>query len=774
MNSTSQPQQPAVPEEIDIQFWAHYFLSRWYIFLISVLLCLGVAVVYLKMTRPTYSTTATILLREGAASDPLEALGYSLGGVLGKGPTADDEMEIIRSKALTQLMIQELGLEFSTLLRDGLSYRDVYGKEPIRVLFPPHFFQDLNGSFSMDIAKTAASNWQITAILNQGGAEQKHQAQLSSLDAPLETPWGHFVFTEIEEYLPASVNNYRVRIIAASPKSTLERYNGGLQVSLASKKTNAIRITTQGDNSYKNEAIVNKIVELYNRDGLLEKNQTSLQLAQFINERLVLLSQELVSVEQDVESYRKRHQLADISSQSKLFIESAGEYDARVAEMDIQYSLIQFIENYLKKSVGGDLIPGTNALSDPGLNSLVAEYNAAALELMRLQRSTNVENPMVQQKQTQLEMLRHNILKSIDNAKSSAEIARRDLVARGKMYEQKIESVPTIEREFIEMSRQQAIKQELYLFLLKKREETQLALASATNSTRVIDSAYTGRIAIAPKRQIILLMAFLMGLFAAAVILYLYQLINNKVSTRKEVTRLTHAPILGEMNYVKGVTGVVMQEKSYRTLAEQIRKLRTNLTFFLTDADKKVVLVTSSEPKEGKSFTTINLGAALSMLDKRVAVLGLDLRRPMFKEYLHVNPKYGITNYLTDSELTLEDIACHIPGYDNMTIFTSGTIPPNPSELLESRRFQEFLEQLRQQYDYIIMDSAPLGLAADSFTLAEHADAIVYVCRLQVCPRPALRHLDDLIATKRLSNVSLLINGVDGKAGYGYYYGGYY
>ena len=766
--------QVATPEEIDIRFWSHYFLSRWYIFVIAVLLCVGAAFLYLRLTKPIYTTTATILLRDGAAADPLEAMGYSFGGMLGKGPTVEDEMEIIRSKGITQLMIQELGLEYNTLLKQGAIYRDVYGKEPLRLLFPPQFFQELKGSFQMDLTKKGAEEWEMRASRRYAGEKEHYSVTLNTLSQPIETPWGLFVVTEVPDHIPAGTPNYKVRFTASSPKGTLAAYNSTLQVSPSSKKSNAIRISTNGENVRKSEAIVNKVVELYNRDGLLEKNQTSLQLAQFINERLILLSQELVSVEQDVESYRKKHQLADLSSQSELFIKSAGEYDARVAEIDIQYSLIRFIENYLQQNHSLEMIPGINALSDPGLSALVAEYNQVALEVMRLERSTNAENPMVKQKQTQLELLRNNLLKSIENAKASAEITRRDLIAKGRAYESKIEGIPTIEREFIEMSRQQAIKQELYLFLLKKREETQLTLASATNTTRIIDSAYTAQQPIAPKRQIILLMAFLGGIFLAAAALWLYQMLNDKVKTRKELQRITHAPILGELSYKKGAMGVIMQQEPYKHMAEELRKLRTNLTFFLSGADKKVVLITSGESGEGKSFISINLAAAFSLLNKKVALVGLDLRRPMLKQYMHVESQYGITNYLTDETLTLDDIRCTLPGYEQLTIFTSGSIPPNPSELLEHPRFAELMEQLRAQYDYIIMDSAPIGLAADSFTLADYADTIVYVCRLGVSSRPTLKHLDEMVKSQRLHNVSILINGVERGKGYGYYYGGYY
>ena len=775
MQSSHEPApQVVTPEEIDIRYWIHHFLSHWYLFLIAVVICLGAAFLYLKITPTTYSTSATILLRDGAASDPLEALGSPLSGMLGKGPTTDDEMEIIRSKGLTKWMIQELGLEYSTFMRQGLRYVDVYGKEPIKVLFPPQFLDALRGSFQMDIAKQSNGSWNLKALQQANGQKQEFTCNLTSLVTPVETPWGLIHLTEVPAHLPTDGTTYRVRIVAASPKATLERYNSALQVSQTSKKTNAIRISTQGENLQKSEAIVNKMVELYNRDGLMEKNQTSLQLAQFINERLQLLSQELTTVEQDVESYRKKHQLADISSQSKLFIESASEYDAKVAEIDIQYSLILFIENYLKQGEQREMIPGTNALSDPALTALVAEYNNVTLEMMRLERSTNADNPMVQQKQLQLQLLRTNILKSIENAKSSAEITRRDLLARGKLYEQKIEGIPTIEREFVEMARQQAIKQELYLFLLKKREETQLTLASATNATRVIDPAYSSMHPIAPKKQIILLMAFCMGIFLAAAFLWATQMLHDKVNSVKEISRLTHAPVLGELSQTKGAEGVVMQNSNYRNLAEQFRKLRANLNFVLPNTDQKVVLITSSEAREGKSFTAINLAAALSLLDKKVAVVGLDLRRPMFKQYLHVDPRYGVTNFLTDQSLTLDDLKCHIEGYDHLTIFTSGSIPPNPSELLESPRFAGFMEQLRAEFDYIVMDSAPIGMAADSFTLAEHADAVLYVCRLGVCSRPALKHLDGLIDSRRLTNVSLLINGVESKRGYGYYYGGGY
>ena len=672
-------------------------------------------------------------------------------------------------------MIDELGIRTAVFKKKGLRYIEMYGGEPLTVVYPPNFEPTIRGFLSIVVNKNAKGEY-LFKFKRKYIDKETYQCSVTSLSKPIETPWGLFTFVEHPENIKVDDEHdgsYKLKFFLSSAKSQIDTYVESINVALASKKSNAVNLSYISSCPAKNEAILNKIIDLYNLDALSDKNRMSMQMANFITERSALISTELKDAEIDVENYRREHNIANISTQSQLFLETSSEYEKRIAEADIQYSLVSFVENYLKNSTDKDLIPNNTGSEDKSLGDLIVSYNDLVLRYLRIGRSTNETNPIVEQTQNQIALLRQNILQTIRNVKKSIEITKTDLKEKNKKFTAQISDVPTMEREYVAISRQQRIKQGLYMSLLQKREETQLTLASTTESAKIIDAAYTTETAVAPKLKLLLLIAFVMGAVLGAGYLYVYASFNSRIQDKYELKHLTKSPIIGYIPFVKGTSYVVVSTEHHGVIDEMFRSIRANLKFVLKNPNEKVMLVTSSIAGEGKSFFSINLALSLAMLNKRVALVGLDIRKPMLAKYLDVQSAPGVTNFLSDKSLQVSDIVVKASQNSNLDVYVGGTIPPNPAELLNDSRLDDLFEVLRNQYDYVIIDSAPIGLVSDTFIVNHVVDAVLYVTRQGITPREHIQNLATYVADEKLKNVSLVLNGVPETDLYGYGYGNY-
>lgn len=764
--------------EIDVVAIFRLLKRKWYVFAISMVLTFAAATLYYFTKAPQFSTTATILIKTDDSMNPLQGLsfdGFIASDILGATKAVDDEIEILRSKKLVQQMIDELGIRTSVFKKKGLRYIEMYGGEPLTVVYPSDFESTIRGSLLITVEKTLNGKYYFK-FKRKYVTRETYKCTVTSLANPIETPWGLFTFIEHPQHIKIDEKNdgsYTVRFRLTSLKSQIDEFVSSIKIALSSKKSNAVTLSYSSSCPVKNEAILNKIIDLYNLDALSDKNRMSMQMANFITERLILISDELKDAEIDVENYRREHNIANISAQSQIVLETSSEYEKRIAEADIQYSLVSFVENYLKSSTDKDLIPNNTGIEDESLGKLIVSYNELVLKYLRIARSTNETNPIVDQTQHEIGLLRHNILQTIRNVKKSIEITKADLKSKNQKFTAQISDVPTVEREFIAISRQQRIKQALYMSLLQKREETQLTLASTTESAKIIDAAYTAETPIAPKLKLLFVIAFIFGGALGVAYLYLYTLLNNRVQDKHELKQLTKLPIIGYIPFVKGVSYVVVSKQNHGVIDEMFRSVRANLKFVLKDPNDKVMLVTSSIAGEGKSFFSINLALSLAMLNKRVALVGLDIRKPMLAKYLDLRTAPGVTNFLSDKSLKMSDIVVTATQHENLDVYVGGTVPPNPAELLNDSRLDDLFEALRAKYDYIIIDSAPIGLVSDSFIINHVVDAVLYVTRQGVAPREHIQNLTNFVAEGKLKNVSLILNGVAETDLYGYGYGNY-
>ncbi len=773
MSNTNQKKATNNIDEIDVVELFLQLLRKWYVFVISGVICIILGIIFILRTPSKYYTESSVLIKEGknlsSGFGNIEIGGISSDNLLNTTKTVDDELIVFKSKNIMTEMVSNLGLQTEVSYRKRLGgYHDVYGKEPLMIICPNNYYSSIDGSMSIDVKKRKNGNWTFKFIHKKGYKKTKEKYTIPSLDQAITTQWGEFRFIEIPEKIDPKYPYYELHYNIVSLKSRVDTYISNVNIDLVNKKSNAIKVSTTGNNIGKNELIVNKVVDLYNNDALSDKNKESIMMSNFITKRIESLNKELDTIETSVEQYRRQNNIASMGAQSQLAIESSGDYNKQITSLEISYSTLSFIEEYINNSDSLALIPSnTSSTDDATLASMIVDYNNQIIEYLRITRSTNKENPFVVQLKTQITLNRQNILQTLKNLKESILMQKAEIEKQNNTLLGEIQNIPTIERRYIEIAREQGIKRNLYLYLLQRREEIQLALASTSTSNKIIDYAYTNVTPTSPNKKIILILAIFLSGIISLIYIYVESLINNKVESKKMLASLTKLPILGVVPTNKNNDQIVMLKHGHSHVAEMLRLLRSNIKFIFKQPGDKVILVTSTLSGEGKSFISSNLAVALAMINKKVILVGLDIRRPTLAKYLNIHEQPGVTNYLSESSYTINEII-QPSKYDNLDVCVAGPIPPNPSELLNNPRLEELIMELRTRYDYVILDSAPVGMIGDTFIFDSMADATIYVCRYKVTPKEHIKELDELVNENRLHNVSLVLNDIPEQHTYGY------
>jgi len=755
---------PSLNDTINIRQIILKYLQKWYWFVLSVFVCLSIAYVYLKITSIQYQVQTTILLRNEDAGSGLFDMSMLEGMGLPSSTSkeVEDEIQVLSSKSIMQKVIQNLNLETAYFQKIGWRYEELYPTTPIKLILPPTFNDTIKGEIELKI-KRLEDGYKV----NFKSGDIKETYLLSDINKPFKTPVGQLKLTQISTIkIGASF-----KIVTYPMRNLTESYCTSIKVGAVNKKSNGISVSTVSAHPKKAQAILNELVDLYNQDAILDKNMIASNTADFVQERLKLISADLLNVEMSVENYKKKNSLTDITSEATIFLESSSEYNKKLAELETQLNLVGYIETYVndnKNKYG--LVPANLGIEDKSLIEFMQEYNKALLERMRLMRTTNDKNPVITQMEEQLKALRASIITSIGSIKDGLKIAKSDVLGKDSQFASKIKGVPTQEREFLEIKRQQEIKQKLYLYLLQKREENALSLASTIPSAKTLDAAYTSLTPVAPKRMIIFLLAMMLGIVIPVGILYLMDMLNNKISNKKEFKQLVKVPFLGSVVFSKDLDRVAVREGKTTPIVEMFRLIRTNLQFMLGGKKSPVILVTSSIGGEGKSFTSINIAMSFALLKKKVILVGLDVRKPMLGEYMHIVKEKGISVFLSDPELKYNDIIIPSGFHPYLDVIPAGPIPPNPSELLMSTRLDDLMQDLKKEYDYIILDSAPVGLVSDTYLLNRIIDNCIFVARQDFTPREMCDLITDIYKNKMLKNMSVILNGTDEKSGYGYGY----
>ncbi len=781
LNNTSNVEEQE--ESINLRALLMKYLIYWPWFIASIIICLGCAFLYLRFQTPVYNTTAAVLIKE---TDPRsKAMTQANGAVAalqdigGFSMTSnfDNEVEILKSRTLIKKVVSELGLYIQHSKEQTFGYdKPLYNKIPVKVYITPEEAEKLQGGARLKMTYTPEGKLSLTAKYMLKEKETEITASFDSLPAVLPTPVGVFSFTCGDS--TRLEKTVKLNAWIASPTTVAQSYATNLTVVPSSKTTTIAKISVK--NSHKQRALdfIYRLVAIYNQDANDEKNEVAEKTAQFIEERIGIINAELGAAENQLATFKQQAGLTDLSSDAQLALQESSKYEQLRVENATQIQLVEFLKAYINQEENANEVLPTNVgLKDQNLSTVIEQYNTMIIERKRLLRTSSESNPAIINMNTGIEAMRRSVQTTVESALKGLYITKADIDKQTSKFEARINKAPQQEKEFLTIARQQEIKAALYTMLLQKREENAITLASTATNGRIIEEALADSAPVAPKKMVIALTALIIGIGLPVGLVFLRDLLKYKIESREDVQKITHAPILGELPRcdTKNTGSIVIQENKNNLMEECFRGLRTNLLFML-EKSQKVILFSSTQPGEGKSFVAGNTAASLAFLGKKVLIMGMDIRKPGLNKVFRLsNRAVGITNYLSDPENTnLLDTIQHSDISPNLDILPGGPVPPNPTELVAREHLDYAIEELKKHYDYIILDTAPIAMIADTAIIGRVADMCVYVCRADVTPKEGFGYINLLKKENKFKKIATVINDIDmskRKHSYGYGYG---
>lgn len=755
-------------QEIDIRAWVLRILKNWYWFVLSCLLMSGLGVYYFFSTTFKYTVDANIMIRDQEKDLFSGNEMLSMMGMDGGGKNVDDEIHILTSRDILSQVIKDLDLQTEYRKKDGLRWIGQYPTRDLTIVYPPMYLDTLTKTVKVQL-KVRKNDYVLKV---QYGRWLKSKHKVSDLTQPIITCAGTIYFEHNPKALVEIGDQYKLRTIPRLP--LIDFYKKTIEAQSVEKDSKIISISTVTDMPSRALAFINREIDLYNMDAVIDKNVMATNTANFIEERLRLIEKELADAEKNVEQYKEKHGIVDLAKDAELVTEENVEYRKRIAEIETQLSLVQFVSDFIAdETQKNNLIPSNLGISNEMVVELIAQHNGLLFKKMRLQRTATDENPIISQLDMQVSLVRENIKVSIENLRNTLNVNKKALNDRYAKTDLQRSSMPAQEREIIEVVRNKNLKQELYLYLYRQREENALTLASTVMPAKMVATPQVYPEPVKPRLKLVLLICLFFGACIPFGIMIVYDIMNNQISNdSRELEKRLKIPFAGMLVRNHRGEHVAVREGENSVSAELFRTLRTNIRFMQPVTEKcPVMLVTSSVNGEGKSYVATNLAISLALLGKKVALVGLDIRKPMLATYLNLPSQGCLTSYLSDDAYSLEDTI--VPSnITNLDILPAGIIPPNPSELLQSERLDMLFAELRKQYDYVLIDSAPVALVSDSFLLNRVADMTVYVTRANYTTYELIDFLNQTHEQQRLSKMVAVLNAVDAKeVGYGYGYG---
>jgi capsular exopolysaccharide synthesis family protein len=751
-------------QEIDIRAWIIRILKNWYWFVLSCAVCGAIGLYSYFSSTKEYVVDASIMLRSEEEALPQFELVTSLMG-MGGSKSTEDEVELLTSRDILCQVVKELDLQTEYRKYDALKWVGQYPGHDLTVVYPPVYLDTVTRGVNIDL-KIRKNDYVVKV---RYGRWTRSRHKVKDLTTPFETCIGMLSFAINNPEEIEVGNKYKMHTLPMLPLT--DAYKKNISASLVRKESNIITISTTTDMPTRGRDFIRKQIEYYNMDAVLDKNIMASNTAAFIEERLRLIEQELAVAENDVAQYKQRYDIVDLESEAILALQEGAEYKRQVAEIETQLNLVGYIAEYVSdESKKNNLIPANIGVEDIALISLISEYNQLMLDRMRVRRTASDSNPVLNQMESQLTAMRENIITTISTLTSTLTIAKQDIERRQGTINNQRNNLPDQEQEFIEVMRNKVLKEELYLFLYKQREENALTLASTVTPAKVVNTPQMNPTPVAPRLYIIGLFCLILGLLLPLSVMIMYDIMNNRISDEaRELESRLKIPLGGSL--VKNHHGghIAVREGENSVSAELFRTLRTNLRFMQPkDVKCPVLLVTSSVNGEGKSYVATNLAVSMALLGKKVALVGMDLRKPTLATYLNLSSEGCLTNYLSDKAYTLDD-AVVASSVKNLDVLPAGIVPPNPSELLQSDRVAVLFAELREHYDYVVVDSAPVALVSDTFLLSGIADMTVCVVRANHTTFDMIEFLNKIHEQERLPKMVAVLNGVDAKeVSYGY------
>jgi capsular exopolysaccharide synthesis family protein len=759
------------------------YISYWKWFIASIIICVTLAVIYTNYALPKYEITTSIILKDdqkGGGTTEMEA--FKDMGLFTQKNNVDNELEILNKSILAQQAVRELGiyagytqigtLQIVNLL--GINVRSsnigqfkekvIYGDEcPILVRLPDGMLDNMTKSIGFEILVHPYGEYEFFGSY----LKKKYLVKASISDSQVTLPFGKVNITR-GNFRPSE--DMLVSVTLQSPLSKASELMSQIKMDLTSKTTSTVDITLTTSNVKLGKDFLNKLIDVFNRKDMEDQSKMATKTAQFIDDRLISLTNELGDVESKVESYKQNQGLTDIQSQSNMFIQQTGDLAQKRLQVETQLAIVSGLDDYLhKKENRYLLIPSSSGIESPGLSELINNYNNLVIQRNRLSRIASSSNQAMIDLNSQIESMFSTVQSSVRNERNNIQIGQKDLLSKNSENTAHIRAIPRQEKEYTEIKRQQGVKEALFLFLLQKKEEKYLNMSVVEPIAKLIDSVDSTGEPISPKKPMILLFSLFMGIIIPVLLIYARDLFRYQIENVEELEHFSIVPVLGEIPMIKKGGDLIIHENSTDSFTEMVRLLRTNLLFVLDSPEKKVINMVSSISGEGKTFVTINLAMSLAMLDKKVLVIGLDIRKPKLAEYLNLDNKTGITLFLS-GHLAKEQLLRPSGLHPKLWVITAGPIPPNPNELLAKPLLDKLLADLREQYDYIVIDTAPIGIVSDSFSLKRLADVNLYVVRADFTPKKNIEEATALYKNKKLNDLYFILNSTDNKK-HSYHYG---
>lgn len=767
------PREGGNASEIEIKEVLRPYFRRFYWFIISAAICLILSYLYLKTKTTVYEVSASVLIKD-AKSNPGSQDFAALRDISGFGKIGsngvENEMELLKSKKMMRKVVQNLHLESTVYQKGKFKNTELYGKtSPIMV-------QVINEKPDTKYYKEPI---ELKISGNNITLSNKELAPLkTTFDKTISLRFANIIITKNKDYVAPkeATNDFLLNI--ASETQVTDSFQSNLKAALMNKDVTVIKMTMNYPEVNKAKDILNTLIRVYNNDAIEDKNSESKKTAEFIEERIRIIGNELGEVESRKERFKESNRITDLETEAKLGLQSSAETRGKLLEIDSQLEITNALLGYVNKQGTSAVLPGNVGLDNASATSNISAYNQLVLEKNRLLENATPQNPLVIDLTKQINSMRNSVVESLAKNRSALQVAKGNYETENKTIVGQISKIPSQEKTFREIERQQQIKENLYLLLLQKREETAVSLAVTAPKARVVDEAYVNPIPVAPKGSIVLLMGLMAGMLIPFIVIYLIRLFDDKVKDKKDLDKLSNGKtLLGEIPSLDRGQNELVMANDLTPMAEAFRIVITNMNFMLPKKEKgKVVYVTSTVKGEGKTFVSVNLALTLASPKHKVIIIGADIRNPQLQRY---NPSRkgldGLTEYLYNDEEKIEDII-HISSFNKYCdVIYSGSIPPNPADLLSNGRFEILIDQLKLIYEYIIVDTAPLMLVTDTFLTADLADATLYVTRSGFTEKSLIDFANKQINSKRIRNAAFILNdvskdnlGYGNKYGYGY------
>ena len=761
---------------IDYQAIWQKCIKHWRWFAASVLVCLIIAFIYLRYTTPVYNVTAGVLIQQKDSKGGLGAAlsGGALGMLSGLGGVSlsssfDNEVEIMQSRTLLKKVITDLGLYISTAQRRITGYNiPLYKTSPIQVYMSPEEATELEGG--VKVKTTYTPEGKLTAHIEyvQEEEEQEIEKTFDKLPAVFPTPVGALSFTKndslLTEMRKEESGDIRLITYINSPIDVAKAYKENLAIE-GGKKTTIAQVSLQDNDKQRAIDFINYLVVCYNQDILDEKSKVVLQTSDFIRERMEVVNQELSSTESEIADFKQKSGLTDLSADAQLVLQESAKYEQLRVENQTQIRLVEFLRDYIQDPANADeVIPANVGLKEEKLTTAIDEYNSLLAERRRLLRTSSESNPAVINLNDGIQTLQKSIQTTVASTLKGLQITQNDLERQMRQFTDRISSAPQQEREYINLARQQEIKSRLYLVLLQQREENILSLGLTTDTGRIVEETLADNAPVSPKKKIVALAALFLGLCIPAGIIFLLDQFGTKMESRSDIEKQTNIPFLAELphNQQAPTNRLVISEKQNGPMEEAFRSLRTQLLYQLDTTDK-VILFTSAQGEEGTTFVASHTAASLAFLGKKVVVVDMNLRRPGLPSYFSLSTDAkGMTDYLNNpKQVRLLDLVQPSAVHANLDVLPGGALATNSTELVGQEAFADAISQLKEKYDYVILDTAPLPLVTDTVLIGRTADICVFVCRAGVTPKSACDYLNTLSREQKFPKLAVLLNDVE-------------